>query len=180
MGVLQIQSWNCCLVAICNCIVLRDVEQPQDHPALKECLLTLIFRSTDLDSCFWTSVFKRSFLRPSVNSKKIFMSVCYVASVVSDSLQPYGLQPSRLLCPWDSLGNNTGVGCHALLQGLFPTQGSNPCLLGVLHWQQVLYHQHHLGSPVQLNSLFCLSRSQIGWAGTFKSQLKYFQGMFFL
>ena len=58
------------MVAICNCIVLRDVEQPQDHPALKECLLTLIFRSTDLDSCFWTFVFKRSFLRPSVNSKK--------------------------------------------------------------------------------------------------------------
>ena len=37
------------------------------------------------------------------------------------------------LCPWDSPGKNTGVGCHALLQGLFQTQGSN------LHWQ-ALYH----------------------------------------
>ena len=35
----------------------------------------------------------------------------------------------------DSPGKNTGVGCHALLQGIFPTQGSNPCLLGLLHWQ---------------------------------------------
>ena len=32
----------------------------------------------------------------------------------------------RLLCPWDSLGKNTGVGCHALFQGIFPTQGLNP------------------------------------------------------
>ena len=56
-------------------------------------------------------------------------------SVVSDSVQPYGLQPTRLLCPWGSPGRNTGVGCHALLQGIFPTQGSNPDLLCLLHWQ---------------------------------------------
>ena len=39
------------------------------------------------------------------------------ASVVSDSLQPHGLQPSRLLCPWDPPGKSTGVGCHVLLLG---------------------------------------------------------------
>ena len=43
---------------------------------------------------------------------------------------------ARLLCPWDSLGKNTGVGCHALLQGIFPTQRSNPWLL---HCRQILY-----------------------------------------
>ena len=43
--------------------------------------------------------------------------------------------PSRLLCPWDSPGKNTGVGCYALLQGIFLTQGSNPHLLHLLHWQ---------------------------------------------
>ena len=43
-------------------------------------------------------------------------------SVVSDSLQPPGLLPIRLLCPWDSPDKNTGVGCHALLQGIFPAQ----------------------------------------------------------
>ena len=42
------------------------------------------------------------------------------------TLQPHGLSPIRLLCPWDSPGKNTGVGCHALLQGIFPTQGLNP------------------------------------------------------
>ena len=41
----------------------------------------------------------------------------------------------RLLCPWDSPGKNTGVGCHALLQGIGPIQGLNPCLLHPLHWQ---------------------------------------------
>ena len=65
-------------------------------------------------------------------------------SVVSDSLQHHGLQPSRLLCPWDSPDKNTGVGCHALLQGIFPTQGSNPDLLLC---RQILYHLRHWGSP---------------------------------
>ena len=51
------------------------------------------------------------------------------------TLQPYGLQPTRLLCPKDSPGENAGVGFHALLQGIFPTQGSNPRLLNLQHWQ---------------------------------------------
>ena len=65
----------------------------------------------------------------------LYMRACQVASVVSDSLHPYGLQPTRLLCPWDSPGKHTGVGCHALLQGIFPTQGLNLSLLHLLHWQ---------------------------------------------
>ena len=56
--------------------------------------------------------------------------------VVSDSLQPHGLQPTRLLCLWDFPGKNTGVGCHFLLQGIFRTQGSN---LGFLHCRRILY-----------------------------------------
>ena len=52
-----------------------------------------------------------------------------------DSLRPHGLWPNRLLCPWESAGKNTGVCCHVLLQGLFPAQGSNPGLIGLLHWQ---------------------------------------------
>ena len=54
--------------------------------------------------------------------------MCSAASVVSDSLQLYGPYPPRLHCPWDSPGKNTGVGCHALLQGIFLTQGWNPHL----------------------------------------------------
>ena len=41
---------------------------------------------------------------------------CLVASVMSDSVRPHRQQLTRLLCPWDSPGKNTGVGCHALLQ----------------------------------------------------------------
>ena len=37
---------------------------------------------------------------------------------MSDSVQPYGLKPAWVLCPWDSPGKNTGVGCHDLLQGI--------------------------------------------------------------
>ena len=53
-------------------------------------------------------------------------------SVVVHSLGSHGLSPTRLLCPWDSPGKDTGVGCHSLLQGIFPTQGSK---LHLLHWQ---------------------------------------------
>ena len=56
-------------------------------------------------------------------------------SVVSNSLQPHGLQPTGLLCPWNSRGKNTGGGCHFLLQGIFLTQGLNPHLLSLLHRQ---------------------------------------------
>ena len=48
------------------------------------------------------------------------------------------------LCPWDSLGKNTGVGCHCLLQGIFPSQGLN---LGLPHCRQILYRLSHQGSP---------------------------------
>ena len=45
-----------------------------------------------------------------------------------------GLKPTKLLCPWDSPGKKSGVGCHFLLQGILLIQESNPCLLGLLHW----------------------------------------------
>ena len=65
-------------------------------------------------------------------------------SVMSDSLQPHGLWPSRLLCSWDSPGKNTGVDSHSLLQGIFPTQGSNPDLP---HCSQIPYYLSHQASP---------------------------------
>ena len=51
---------------------------------------------------------------------------------------------ARLLCPWNSLSKNTGVGSHSLLQGIFPIQGSNP---GFPHGRQILYHLSHQGRP---------------------------------
>ena len=58
---------------------------------------------------------------------------------MSDSLQPHGLYS-----PWNSLGQNTGVGSLSFLQGIFPTQGSNP---GLLHCRQIIYQLSHKGSP---------------------------------
>ena len=64
-------------------------------------------------------------------------------SVVSDSLRLHGLWPVQLLCPWNSPGKNIGVDSHSLLQGIFPNQVSNPCLL---HYRQLLYCLSHQGS----------------------------------
>ena len=60
-------------------------------------------------------------------------------SVVFDALRPRGLYS-----PWNSPGQNTGVGSCCLLQGIFPNQRSNP---GLLHCRQILYQLSHQGSP---------------------------------
>ena len=67
------------------------------------------------------------------------LRACSVTPVVSDSLRPQGLQPARLLCPWDSPDKNTGVCCHFLLQGIFPNQGQNLSILHLLHCKWVLF-----------------------------------------
>ena len=65
-------------------------------------------------------------------------SVAYSCPILCD--------PARLLCPWGSPGKNTGVGCHSLLQGIFQIQGSNPCLLCLLHGRQIFFPLSHQGS----------------------------------
>ena len=54
-------------------------------------------------------------------------------------LKSHGLEPTRLLSPWDFLGKNTWVGCHSLLQGIFPIQETQTR-------RRILYHLHHQGS----------------------------------
>ena len=60
--------------------------------------------------------------------------LCCVLSYV-DSLWSFGWWPASFLYPWVFSGKNTGVGCHFLLQGIFPTQGLSSYLLCLLHWQ---------------------------------------------
>ena len=90
-------------------------------------------------------------------------------SVMSNSLRPHGLEPTKLLCPWDFPGNSTGVDCPFLLQRIFPTQGSNP---GLLHCRQMLYrlrHQHTYKQTGVSDSIFLIRRkdellcTQNGW-----------------
>ena len=72
-----------------------------------------------------------------------YIHMCESHSVVSDSLQSHGTYFSRLLCPWNSPGKSTGVVCHCLLQGIFPTQGSN---LSLPNCKQILNHLSYQGS----------------------------------
>ena len=73
-------------------------------------------------------------------------------SVMSDSLQPHGLYS-----PWNSPGQNPGVGSLSLLQGIFPTQGLSP---GLLYCRQILYQLSHQGSP-------CISTEPYSYSFTY-------------
>ena len=71
---------------------------------------------------------------------------------------------TRLLCPRDFLGKSTGVGCHFLLQGIFPTQGLNP---GLPHCRQTLYCLSHQGSPKDESKEGYNSMSMVFWGNDF-------------
>ena len=66
-----------------------------------------------------------------------------------------GLTLARLLYPWNSPGKNNGVGSHSLLQGIFPTEGSNP---GLLPCRQTLYHL-----SMNLNQLWEIVKDREAW-----------------
>ena len=68
------------------------------------------------------------------------------------------MQLTWLLCPWNFPGKNTGVGCHFLLQGIFPTRGLNPHFL---HWQAVSLTLNHLESPTEY---YIDNEKHKGWA----------------
>ena len=90
-------------------------------------------------------------------------------SVMSDSLRPHGLWPTRFLCPWDSPGKNTGVSCHFLLQGIFPNQGPNPHLL---HCRCMHYHLSHRDSEERQ----CFLELVVFWVTFHCKELHMFQG----
>ena len=85
------------------------------------------------------------------------VTTCLVTQSCLTLLWSHGLYPTRLLCPWDSPGKNTGVGCRALFQGIFPTQGSNPSLL---HCRQILYQLSYQGSPYNAVCKLNLSKTE--------------------
>ena len=64
----------------------------------------------------------------------------------------------RFLYPWDSSGKNTGVGCRALFQGIFSTQGLNPRLLHLLHWQAGSLPLALYGKPISSLAAKCYAR----------------------
>ena len=92
-------------------------------------------------------------------------------SVVSDSLQHHGLYS-----PWNSPGQNTGVGSFPLLQGIFPTQGSNP---GLPHCRQILYQLSHKGSP-RILKWVAYPFSSGSFQPRNQTQVFYISGSFFM
>ena len=99
--------------------------------------LTGLLAEMALFAFFWSPLVCTNFQLTSA-------SACAYA-VMSDSLQPRGLKPTRVLCPWDFPEENTRAGCHSLLQGISLTQGSNPRLL---HWHVDSLPRSHQGSPI--------------------------------
>ena len=76
---------------------------------------------------------------------QVFMCVCLVAQSRPTLWDPMDCSPPGFSVHGDSPGKNIWVGCHALLQWIFPIQGLNPSLL---HCRQILYHFNHQGSPM--------------------------------
>ena len=70
---------------------------------------------------------------------------------MSHSLRPHGLKPSRLLSP--GITQAQILGCHSLPQGILLTQGSNPHLLGLLHWQADFFFYHYLSPGHSISSV---------------------------
>ena len=91
----------------------------------------------------------RNYSRPWGSNReqyKVFTHwIIHKCSILSVSVRPRGLRSARLLCSWDFAGKNTGVGCHALLQGIFFNPGIKPMdqthvssVSGI--GRQILYH----------------------------------------
>ena len=84
----------------------------------------------------------------------IFTPVCTSSKLVAQSClcNPMDYSPADS-CPWDSPGKNTGVGCHFLLKGIFPTQKLNS---GLLHCRKIIYLLSYQGSPAPQNQYLVL------------------------
>ena len=99
--------------------------QPEVFPPSSICPL-----GNELKKCYFSFLFHLECAKGAATCSIVYPWLCVqVAPAVSNSLGPHGLWPPRRLCPGDFPGKNTGVGCHALLQGIFLTQRSNPCLM---------------------------------------------------
>ena len=103
------------------------------------------------DGIFWNLILLSREMSANMFSSSqrqwLCMRVCVCVCTLS-RVQLFGTPwtiAHRLLGPWDSPDKNTGMGCHFLLQGIFPTQGSNSCILCLLHWQVDSWPFSHLG-----------------------------------
>ena len=110
-------------------------------------ILLLIFELDCLFLCCWVVCVIYIYV--------VYTKLSESCSVMSNSLEPHGLYS-----PWNSPGQNTRVGSFSLLQGIFPTQGSNQ---GLVHCKLILYQLSYLASPMlDINPLLLMSFVNIG------------------
>ena len=128
-----------CDICACSVYVLRAAGKPGDGGSVFHTtqqngkstylwVMITIFLLPNSYFSFASSVFFKFSTRKSLlyNNVLSHLSCAWLCNL---------MEPARLLCPWDSPGNNTGVSCHVLFQEIFPTQGSNPHVLHLLLWQ---------------------------------------------
>ena len=141
--------WTVCLWLFCYSLRLNRLYglssfflSPHRHSLLNRCFYQQSIQGNLDLFCFTPPDF--STICPLLNSKHVLhlvsqlcLTLCYPMDYSRPGSSVHG----------DSPGKNTGVGFHALVQGIFPTQGSNP---GLLHCAWLLYHLSHPGSPKPL------------------------------
>ena len=121
---------------------------PSNHHILCHPLLLLpsifpcikVFSNESALHIWWPKYWSFSF---SISPSNECCVLCLVAQSCQTPCNPMDCSPPGSSIHGDSPGKNTGMGCHALLQGIFPTQGLNP---GLPHYKQILYHLSHQGS----------------------------------
>ena len=123
--------------SICNCIIWiffsRSMDSFMQPSRFKFSHLLNSFTGLISDPSFSHTSLCEGFLKDcsSGYADKLEPPLLLLCSHICDSSWPHGLQPARLLCPWDFPGKKTRVGCHFLLQRIFPIQESNPGLLSI-------------------------------------------------
>ena len=139
-----------------NSKLLQYCQQPQINIQVDPCFLRNIIKASTVGSaglhCQGSNADPALCILIDVKVK-VFQS--------RPTLRPRRLQPARCLCPRNSAGNNTGVGSCSFLQGILPTQGSNP---GLPHCRWILYRLSHDRGPRKLEwvslCLFLLTAPQ--------------------
>ena len=146
---LDVYTFQRCRYLSAVCMIYSSSVDPSSHcnsPSF------LFYQYSNLFVYFLLVGFMDTAPRRSVFCVYEILCVCSVTAVMSDPLGPRRLWPARLLCPWDSPGKNTRVGCHALLQMIFLSQGikpTSPVPPALQVDSLLLSHQGSPGDPIR-------------------------------
>ena len=140
-------------ISVDSALILKGLQyKPSAWQPLSQACISNIWHLGSVTSDYQSVLKVKNACRGTKNNISSLTRVCVCVrahalnhSVMSDSLWPHKLSPTSLLCPWDFASKNTGEGCHLLLQGIFPIQGSNWHLWHLLRWLADSLPLSHLG-----------------------------------